>query len=246
MSPFNNRLFIAVLFVMTFSFPSILSAWSLNAQNRPFWTEKSCYVESGVAYGVGVSLKRHSLEEARKLAFSAGVWEIANFAQISDTTLLFIETQMTYEEKNKDGSYSVWRLVKVPIKMLENTKKALHSNNPIYQELAIKVRQLENENRKGKANNLRRSVGMGKSVSELKSELQVLTKRLGEVEEKVRDHDKELRDLSKKVQHLKVVTKAKQLAPRHYLRSNHIGTGYVKRWVAYGEDYTLVCATEAG
>ncbi len=197
MNPFNNRPFIAALFIISLSFSSILSVGSVDAQSRPFWTEKSCYVEFEVVYGVGVSLKKHSLEEARKAAFKAGVWEIANFAQITETTLLFIETQMTYDEQNKDETYSVWRLVKVPIEMLKNTKKALGSNNPIYQELATKIRQLEDENEKEKADNLRRAVGMGKSVNELKRELQALTVRVAKMEVKVEDIDKKVAVLSK-------------------------------------------------
>jgi len=196
MTLFNDRLLITLLFIMSFSFPFKLSVQSLNAQDRPFWTEKSCYVEFGVAYGVGISLKKQSLEEARKAAFNAGVWEIANFAQIIDTTLLFIETQMTYEEQNKDETYSVWRLVKVPIEMLENTKKALNSNNPIYQELGTKIRQLEDENQKKEADTLRQAVGMGRSVNELKRELQSLTVRVANIEGKVQDIDKQVATLS--------------------------------------------------
>ncbi len=203
MNPFNNRSFIVALFIISLSFPSILSVQSLNAQDRPFWTEKSCYLEFGVVYGIGVSLRKHSLEEARKAAFNAGVWEIANFAQIIDTTLLFIETQMTYEEQNKDETYSVWRLVKTPIEMLQNTKKALGSNKPIYQKLATKIKQLEDENQKEKADNLRRAVGMGKSVDELKRELQALTARVAKVEEKVEDIDKQVAALSQLYKELK-------------------------------------------
>jgi len=112
-----NLLFVASLLLITFASPSMLFA--LN-QDRPFWTEKSCYVEGEVVYGVGVALNKHSLDEARKAAFNAGVWEIASFTQTNNTTSLFIETQMTYEEQNKDGTYSVWRLVKVPIEMLKD------------------------------------------------------------------------------------------------------------------------------
>ncbi len=186
MKAHQNYILFFLLFI-TLCFPLQTLAELPDADNKPFWTEKSSYVEGGYIFGVGVSMNKKSLEEARKASFKAGAWEIANYAQLSDTTMLFVETQMNYDELNKDGTYTVWRLVKVSQKVLKNTKKALGSNNSVYIDLADKIKLLEKDLQFEKADALRKAIGMGKSIDELKNELKVLDKRLTTIEKKVEE-----------------------------------------------------------
>jgi hypothetical protein len=53
-----------------------------NAEDRPFWTQKTCYRMDDIVFGVGLSMGKRSLEAARKEFFRAALWEISNYAQI--------------------------------------------------------------------------------------------------------------------------------------------------------------------
>jgi hypothetical protein len=92
---------------------------------RPFWTEKSSYTEGDLFYSVGVATNAKTLEEGRLAAYKNGTMEISNFAQITDLAGLTIETQMTFEEKNQDGTYNIFRLLKVEINQLTKWKTEL-------------------------------------------------------------------------------------------------------------------------
>ena len=69
---------------------------------------------------VGVASKARTVEEGRRQAFEQAKIELMNFAQI--TTLeaqgLVLETQMTFEEANADGTVTVYRLLRVPASKL--------------------------------------------------------------------------------------------------------------------------------
>ncbi len=182
---FTKKYFITIIILTLFLIPSFSTGELNNFENRPFWTSKTNYVEFGVVYGVGTAISKKKLEKGREESFKNGILEIANYAQITNTSLLFVETQMTYEEQNKDGSYSVWRLVKVPFEMIKNVKKALTSTSPIYGKIAKKVKELEKQNENDKALNLKKMVSMGKSVGDLKSQMKILNKRMKKVENKI-------------------------------------------------------------
>ncbi len=96
-------------------------------KQRPFWTEKSAFVEGDVLYAVGVASNVKSPEKGRELAFNYGKTEIMNFAQIAniDGIGITIETQMTYEEINKDGTLNVYRLLKTNLNNLLSAQKSL-------------------------------------------------------------------------------------------------------------------------
>ena len=79
---------------------------------KPFWTEKSSYIEGDNLYVVGIASNTPSVEAGRELAFENGKSEIMNFAQISNLDGLTIKTQMTYEEK-ENTKYNVYRLMYV-------------------------------------------------------------------------------------------------------------------------------------
>ena len=92
------------------------SALPAGHENQPFWTEKSAFVEGDDLFVVGVATKARSVEEGRKQAFEQGKIELMNYAQITSLEAqgLVIETQMTYEEPNPDGTVTVYRLLRVP------------------------------------------------------------------------------------------------------------------------------------
>jgi hypothetical protein len=162
MSPIRMIL-TAILFYPVFSLAELP-----NSENRPFWTQKTCYIEGEMVYGVGVAMGDKSLEKARKKSFEAARWEIANFAQLQETTLLIFETQMTYEEMGTDSSFSVWRLVKIPYQMLKRAKTVMKKNKPFYQKLVSNITSLENDSKNKLADDLRRAIASGREESELK------------------------------------------------------------------------------
>jgi hypothetical protein len=162
MSPIRMIL-TAILFYPVFSLAELP-----NSENRPFWTQKTCYIEGEMVYGVGVAMGDKSLEKARKKSFEAARWEIANFAQLQETTLLIFETQMTYEEMGTDSSFSVWRLVKIPYQMLKRAKTVMKKNKPFYQKLVSNIASLENDSKNKLADDLRRAIASGREESELK------------------------------------------------------------------------------
>ena len=100
-----------------------------DAGKRPFWTEKSAFLEGEDLFVVGVASHAHTLEEGRQQAFERGKIELMNYAQV--TTLeargLIIETQMTYEEVNEDGTATVFRLLRVPVQRLLEIQGQLQS-----------------------------------------------------------------------------------------------------------------------
>ncbi len=142
-------------------YPVIASAELPKAEDRPFWTQKTCYREEDTVFGVGLSMGNRSLEHARKESFKAALWEISNYAQINDTTLLLVETQMTYEEQTPEGNYSVWRLVKIPFPMIERTRELITRNKPSTQHTVHQIKKLENEDREDLADELRRALLQG-------------------------------------------------------------------------------------
>lgn len=144
--------------------PYISFAELPEASDRPFWTQKTCYRMDNLIYGVGLSTGNHSLEEARKKSFKAALWEISNYAQIKDTTLLIVETQMTYEEQNKNGTFSVWRLVRVPLPMIEKTRALIVKSAPSYKKTVKKIKNFEKEDREDLADELRRALLDNKAV----------------------------------------------------------------------------------
>ena len=136
-----------------------------NAEDRPYWTEKTCYREGEIVFSVGVATAKHSLEEARRDSFQAALWEISNFAQIKDTSLFLVETQMTYEEQDANGQYAVWRLVKIPFAMIEKAKKLLAGKQEATQNTVQRIKHLEKESRDDLADALRRALLTGEEPS---------------------------------------------------------------------------------
>ena|SRR3990172_1345841 len=126
-------LFSCLIIIMFF--PPVIFA----AENqRPFWTEQSTFIEGDTLYTVGVASNAKTVEEGRELSFSRGRTEIMNYAQIAnlDGAGIVIETQMTHEERNLDGTYHVYRLLKTDVIKLVSTKQDIqHSSKEKIAEL---------------------------------------------------------------------------------------------------------------
>lgn len=89
---------------------------------RPFWTEQSSFTLGDTLYVIGVATKAASVEAGRQLAFTNGLEEIRNYSQLTNLENLLVETQRTFEEPQKDGTVSVWRLLQVPLHALRGIK----------------------------------------------------------------------------------------------------------------------------
>lgn len=132
--------------------------------SRPFWAEKSAFIEGDDLFVVGVASRARTVEEGRRQAFEQGKTELMNYAQVTNLEAqgLVVETQMTYEEPNPDGTITIYRLLRVPAsklvaiqgrlqarsraqeQTLEQSRKELAA---IQQTLAEKVLKLEQQQR---------------------------------------------------------------------------------------------------
>ncbi len=123
-----------------------------SANKRPFWTEQSSYVEGNNLYSVGVATNAKTRETGRQQAYEHGKREMSNYAQITDLSGLTIETQMTYEEPNADGTITVFRLLRIGMNDLTKwktgllaraTKEMEKQNQEVARELDLKRAQVE-------------------------------------------------------------------------------------------------------
>ena len=112
-------------------------------ESRPFWAEKSAYIEGEDLFVVGVASKAKSLEEGRQQAFERGKIELMNFAQVAtlEAQGLVIETQMTYEEVNPDETFTVFRLLRVPSRKLGAIQERLRAQSRIQEQALEKTSQ---------------------------------------------------------------------------------------------------------
>ena len=129
-----------VLLTLTFSPASALPA---GHENQPFWTEKSAFMEGDDLFVVGVATKARSFEEGRKQAFEQGKIKLMNYAQITSLEAqgLVIETQMTYEEPNPEGTVTVYRLLRVPAAKLVAIRGRLNEQARAQEQSLEKTRQ---------------------------------------------------------------------------------------------------------
>lgn len=124
---------------------------------RPFWTEKSAFVEGEDLYVVGVASKARTAEEGRRQAFEQGKTELMNYAQVTSLEAqgLVVETQMTFEEDDRDGTVTVFRLLRVPVTKLiaiqgriqDRTKAQEQALDQSRQDLEKRAQTLEQQQR---------------------------------------------------------------------------------------------------
>jgi hypothetical protein len=148
---------------------------------RPWWTERSAFVEGDTLYAVGVASSAKSVEDGRQQAFERGRLELGNYAQITSLEAqgLVIETQMTFEEPNQDGTVTVYRLLRVPVSKLLSVQSQLQGQSRFReQELDRGRKELE----------IRRAT-LRQKEQEAESLLQQLKGQLGEQQTKPGDND---------------------------------------------------------
>lgn len=135
------RLKILIFFVLSM----IVATSGFAAKDgRPFWTEKSSFIEGDELFVVGVASNSKTIEEARKQAFENGKLELMNFAQVTSLEArgLVIETQMTFEEPQANGTVTVYRLLRVPIEKLRAIQDNLRTQT-VVQEHALEKAHLD-------------------------------------------------------------------------------------------------------
>lgn len=116
-SAINNSAYITACLLFFLALINVSHAENV----KPFWTEKSSYIEGNNLYVVGVSSNAASIEAGRKQAFENGKSEIMNFTQISNLEGLVIKTQMTYEER-AGNKHNVYRLMYVDYEGVNSLK----------------------------------------------------------------------------------------------------------------------------
>lgn len=172
---------------------------------RPFWTEKSSFIEGDDLFVVGVASNSKTVEEARKQAFENGKLELMNFAQVTSLEArgLVIETQMTFEEPQPNGTVTVYRLLRVPIEKLRTIQDNLRTQTVI-QEHALEKAQRDLQ---GVQQSLARKQqlldGQSRQTQETLDSVSKLQETLGlktsKIEQKQREVEQLLQQLSDKV-----------------------------------------------
>lgn len=199
---------------------------------RPFWTEKSSYIEGDNLYVVGIASNVPSVEGGRKQAFENGKSEIMNFTQISDPDGLVIKTQMTYEE-SAGQVLNVYRLMYVDFDDINALKsRRLDQTKRNYQRYQQKKEQEINFKR----NALNR-------LDQYAEELEELDRRYDEIVGKVRAaSDKALRYVKTGMSREEVESLLgfPRSTRRHYTRYIH-DLKYGNYWVIFDNADTVRC-----
>lgn len=83
---------------------------------RPFWADKTSYIEGDYLYVVGKVSQIPTIEEGKQQALVHGKIELMNEAKISEISAadLALEARHTYIENNQDGSVNVYQLLRIP------------------------------------------------------------------------------------------------------------------------------------
>lgn len=154
----------------------------VNANDRPFWSEKSAFVEGENLLVVGMASNAKTVEEGRQKAFQQGQLELMNYAQVTNLEAqgLVIETQMTYEEPHPDGTVTVFRLLRVPVDKLLAIQGRIKAEGEA-QEQALKQMLAELSAKQKDLGNQTRTVE--KTLKEITSLQQSLSVRAKQIEE---------------------------------------------------------------
>ncbi len=172
---------------------------------RPFWTEKSSFIEGDDLFVVGVASNSKTVEEARKQAFENGKLELMNFAQVTSLEArgLVVETQMTFEEPQPNGTVTVYRLLRVPIEKLRAIQDNLRTQT-VVQEHALEKAQRDLQGvQQSLARKLQLLDGQSRQTQETLDSVSKLQETLGlktsKIEQKQREVEQLLQQLSDKV-----------------------------------------------
>lgn len=110
------RLILALMFLSS----SFKPAWSFASDRRPPWCERSAWIEGTELRVTGVASHAKDRETGRQVAYENGLKEIRNFFASIGGTIPPVITQMTFEDANPDGSFDVYRLLKVELSEVDS------------------------------------------------------------------------------------------------------------------------------
>lgn len=176
------------------------------AQNgRPFWTEKSAFIEGDDLFVVGVASNSKSVEEGRKQAFENGKLELMNFAQVTNLEArgLVIETRVTFEEPHSDGTFTIFRLLTVPTDKLRAIQENLRHQTLAQEQALEKTQQDLQSVQKSLARKQQLLDSQNRQVQETLDSVSRLQETLGQkttrIEQKQQEVEQLLQQLSEKV-----------------------------------------------
>lgn len=165
--------------------------------SRPFWAEKSAFIEGDDLFVVGVASRVRSLEEGRRQAFENGKVELMNYAQVTNLEAqgLVIETQMTHEEANTDGTVTVYRLLRVLASKLVAIQGRLQTQNRAQEQTLDKARREQVETQESLLRKQRELETRAKDIETAVSTVSRLQVTLGEKAIKIEEQQNQVEQL---------------------------------------------------
>ncbi|HSQ52433.1 MAG TPA: hypothetical protein VLL94_14365 [Nitrospiraceae bacterium] len=167
--------------ILTFQSFSLVPCWA-EANNRPFWTKQSSFMEGEDLFVVGIALNAEKVAEGRKRAFENAKVELMNFAQITDVEAkgLVIETQTTFEETNIIGMVTVYQLLRVPAKKLIEIQEHLQEQTRLQGQAFDKSQRDLQLAQQGMASKYQRLEEQNRQIQETLDSMSRLRESLGE------------------------------------------------------------------
>lgn len=196
----QSRLLVVVVLPLLLWSPT----WA-GQDNRPFWTEKSSFIEGEDLFVVGVASRARTVEEGRKQAFENGKLELMNVAQVTSLEArgLLIETQMTYEQPNPDGTVTVYRLIRVPAAKLVAIQGRLQDEGRVQEQALEKARGDLTALQRSVARKQQELEARSRQVQDMLNSVSHLQETLGQkalrIEQQQREVELLLQQLSSKV-----------------------------------------------
>lgn len=169
--------------------------------SRPFWTEKSAFIEGEDLFVVGVTTNAKTPEEGRQLAFQHGIVELMNYAQVTSLEAhgLVIETQMTYEEANLDGTVTVFRLLLVPVNKLRAIQGRLQAQSKAQEQTLEQTRRELVATQQSLTQKQRELETRAREIEETMKSISLLQVTVGEKALKIEQQQRQVEDLLKQV-----------------------------------------------
>jgi septal ring factor EnvC (AmiA/AmiB activator) len=177
------------------------SAFAAN-EARPFWTEKSAFIEGDELFVVGMASRANTAEEGRQQVFERGRIELMNYAHVSSLEAqgLVIETQMTYEETNLDGTVNVFRLIHVPADKLIAIQSRLQTQTRSQEEALEQSRQGLADVRASLSKEQKQLDVQARAFQAILDSVSQLQITLGEKSRKIEQQQKEIEQLLSRLQ----------------------------------------------
>ena len=183
---------------------------------RPFWTEKSAFIEGDDLYVVGVASNSKTVEDGRKQAFENGKLELMNFAQVTSLEArgLVIETQMTFEEPQSNGTVTVYRLLRVPTDKLRTIQDNLRTQTVVQEQALEKAQRDLQAVQQSLARKQQLLDGQNRQVQETLDSVSKLQETLGQKTARIEQTQREVEQLLQRLSDKVKQTEHTQSPPR--------------------------------